>query len=119
MDKESGTYCILTGLAKMLLILPCVELFSPLCTVTGDTSKVPKVRRNGRNGVYYTQAFKVVLICGLTELKAQLSWMQKVRPFAQMNIYSVVMFLCVRVLKKGQYYGHPYFDFLIVISPRI
>ncbi|KAJ3489527.1 hypothetical protein NLI96_g2044 [Meripilus lineatus] len=53
------------------------ELFSPLCTVTGDTSKVPKVRRNGRNGVYYTQAFKVVLICGLTELKAQLSWMQK------------------------------------------
>ncbi|KAI0079324.1 hypothetical protein K474DRAFT_1659403 [Panus rudis PR-1116 ss-1] len=52
------------------------ESFSTLCTVTANTSKVKKVLRFGPEGEYYTQDFKVILLCGLTEMKAQISWLQ-------------------------------------------
>ncbi|CCM01024.1 uncharacterized protein FIBRA_03072 [Fibroporia radiculosa] len=50
------------------------ELFSTVCTVQADVRHVPKVTRMGPRGLYYHQVFKVVLLFGLTELKAQLSW---------------------------------------------
>ncbi|KAH9940120.1 uncharacterized protein BXZ73DRAFT_43304 [Epithele typhae] len=50
------------------------ELFTPLCTVAADTSRVARVARQGPQGVYYEQQFNVVLLCGLTELQAQISW---------------------------------------------
>ncbi|KAI0350808.1 hypothetical protein OH77DRAFT_1412306 [Trametes cingulata] len=50
------------------------ECFSTLCTVFADTSKVVKTPRKGRNGIHYTQAFGIVLMCGLTELQAQIRW---------------------------------------------
>ncbi|KAH9940117.1 uncharacterized protein BXZ73DRAFT_99114 [Epithele typhae] len=50
------------------------ELFTPLCTVAADTSRVARVTRQGPKGVYYEQHFNVVLLCGLTELQAQISW---------------------------------------------
>ncbi|OSC99572.1 hypothetical protein PYCCODRAFT_1394827 [Trametes coccinea BRFM310] len=53
------------------------ECFTTLCTVFADTSKVFKSPRIGPNGsVYYAQRFDVVLMCGLTELKAQIRWME-------------------------------------------
>ncbi|KZT00295.1 uncharacterized protein LAESUDRAFT_764717 [Laetiporus sulphureus 93-53] len=52
------------------------ESFATLCTVQADTSRVTKVQQHGLKGVYYTQHYKVVLLCGLTELKAQISWME-------------------------------------------
>ena len=33
----------------------------------------------GPNGVYYVQNFNIVLLCGMTELQAQLSWTENVR----------------------------------------
>jgi hypothetical protein len=57
------------------------EDYSTLCTVTADTPQMiktltPKV---GLNGVrYYSQDFNVVLLFGLTELKAQIAWMEDV-----------------------------------------
>ncbi|KAI0668093.1 hypothetical protein C8Q78DRAFT_1081495 [Trametes maxima] len=50
------------------------ECFTTLCTVFADTSRVVKTPRAGKNGVHYAQAFDVVLMCGLTELKAQIRW---------------------------------------------
>ncbi|TBU25276.1 hypothetical protein BD311DRAFT_853631 [Dichomitus squalens] len=52
------------------------EFYTPLCTVYADTSRVKKVAQNGPNGLYYQQEFKIVLLCGLTELQAQISWVE-------------------------------------------
>ncbi|KAI1793722.1 hypothetical protein LXA43DRAFT_202911 [Ganoderma leucocontextum] len=52
------------------------ELFTPLCTIYADTSQVLRESRQGPNGVYYVQKFKIVLLCGLTEMQAQLSWVE-------------------------------------------
>lgn len=53
--------------------------FSTLCWVRADTSNVRKDRNVGPIGFYYRQDFKVVLKCGLTELEAQISWLEDVR----------------------------------------
>ncbi|KZT00293.1 uncharacterized protein LAESUDRAFT_732387 [Laetiporus sulphureus 93-53] len=52
------------------------DMFSKLCTVTADTSSVPKMPVLGKTGIYYKQKYRVVLSFGLTELKAQLSWIE-------------------------------------------
>ncbi|KAI0708754.1 hypothetical protein C8T65DRAFT_740136 [Cerioporus squamosus] len=50
------------------------ELYTPLCTIRADTSKVARTPREGSNGTYYVQVYNIILQCGLTELKAQISW---------------------------------------------
>lgn len=35
--------------------------------------------KNGSNGVYYVQNFDTILICGHTELQAQIRWTENVR----------------------------------------
>ncbi|CDO71998.1 hypothetical protein BN946_scf184943.g33 [Trametes cinnabarina] len=51
------------------------ECFNTLCTIFADTSKVRKLPCVGKGGVvYFIQKFDVVLMCGLTELKAQIRW---------------------------------------------
>jgi hypothetical protein len=55
---------------------------SHLCSVTADTSRIPKTmtaRLSTSGNVYYQQQFSIVLLFGLTELKAQLRWMENVR----------------------------------------
>ncbi|PCH36674.1 hypothetical protein WOLCODRAFT_157373 [Wolfiporia cocos MD-104 SS10] len=52
------------------------EMFSSLCTVVADTSKVYKSKKFGPVDCYYSQEYKVVLLCGLTELKAQIAWIE-------------------------------------------
>ncbi|KAI6044886.1 hypothetical protein EDC04DRAFT_2889550 [Pisolithus marmoratus] len=54
------------------------DSYTKLCTIYADTSKLtsslqPRRRPNGV-GVYYTLNFDVVMLFGLTELKAQISW---------------------------------------------
>lgn len=54
-------------------------MFSNLCTVHADTSKVSKTLspRRGFAGLqFYRQQFSIVLMFGLTELQAQISWME-------------------------------------------
>ncbi|KAI0824355.1 hypothetical protein BC628DRAFT_1322727 [Trametes gibbosa] len=52
------------------------ECFTTLCTIFADTSEVAKTPRKGRNGTHYSQSFDVVLVCGLTELQAQIRWVE-------------------------------------------
>ena len=50
-----------------------------MCIIHADTSRVAKQRLLGTNGAYYyTQDFDIVLSCGLTEMKAQISWTENV-----------------------------------------
>ncbi|KAH9933537.1 hypothetical protein B0H21DRAFT_83076 [Amylocystis lapponica] len=55
------------------------HMFSTLCHVSADSSGVPINTCKGPKGTYYTQNFDVVLSFGLTELKAQLCWIENVR----------------------------------------
>ncbi|EIW54761.1 uncharacterized protein TRAVEDRAFT_50899 [Trametes versicolor FP-101664 SS1] len=51
------------------------ECFTSLCTVFADTSAVERTPKRGFLGnTYYTQSFDIVLMCGLTELQAQIRW---------------------------------------------
>ncbi|KIJ17542.1 hypothetical protein PAXINDRAFT_9487 [Paxillus involutus ATCC 200175] len=54
-----------------------IGMFSNLCTVHADTSQVSKTLspRRGFAGLqFYRQQFSIVLMFGLTELQAQISW---------------------------------------------
>ncbi|KAI8977709.1 hypothetical protein BD414DRAFT_580166 [Trametes punicea] len=50
------------------------EMFAPLCTIYADTSGVYRCPKQGTVERYYVQEFEIVLICGLTELQAQIKW---------------------------------------------
>ncbi|KAJ6605464.1 hypothetical protein DFH09DRAFT_204052 [Mycena vulgaris] len=54
------------------------DKYSVLCTVHADTSKLANTLRRleGRLGPYYQLDFEVVLSFGLTELKAQIAWVE-------------------------------------------
>jgi hypothetical protein len=57
-------------------------MISTLCTVTADTTQMAKALvpcRNSRGHFYYHQRYSIILLFGLTELKAQISWMEHVR----------------------------------------
>ena len=57
--------------------------FSTLCIVSADMSRVIKTEQIGPSGhPYYVQHFSVILLFGLTELEAQISWMENVRPWS-------------------------------------
>jgi hypothetical protein len=56
-------------------------MFSTLCTVMADTRQIAKILKplRGVDGKqYYRFNHDVVLLFGLTELKAQISWMEDV-----------------------------------------
>ncbi|KAF9783709.1 hypothetical protein BJ322DRAFT_1066702 [Thelephora terrestris] len=48
--------------------------FFNLCTVSADTSRVPKPKITNPRGSHYEVYYEVALLFGLTELKAQLVW---------------------------------------------
>ncbi|KAF8191384.1 hypothetical protein BJ912DRAFT_1098484 [Pholiota molesta] len=53
------------------------NMYSPLCSVEGDLSRVPKSPRMSSSGKkYYRAHIDVVLSLGLTETKAQVCWME-------------------------------------------
>ena len=54
----------------------CVGSFFDLCTVTADTSKIPKPKIKNPRGKHHEVFFEVALLFGLTELKAQLVWVE-------------------------------------------
>ncbi|KAG1799634.1 hypothetical protein EV424DRAFT_1332401 [Suillus variegatus] len=53
------------------------SLFSRLCTVHADTSKIAEkltLKRSAEGSTYYSMEIRVILLFGLTELKAMISW---------------------------------------------
>lgn len=57
-------------------------MYSTLCTITANTSQIarlPTALRNENGRSYYQVEIDVVLLFGLTELKAQIAWKEDVR----------------------------------------
>ncbi|GJE96029.1 heat shock protein 70 family protein [Phanerochaete sordida] len=52
------------------------DLFVPLCEVRADMSGVKREEKQGPHGSYYTQDYDIVILCGQTELKAQICWIE-------------------------------------------
>ncbi|KIM58494.1 hypothetical protein SCLCIDRAFT_128104 [Scleroderma citrinum Foug A] len=58
------------------------DSYTSLCTIRADTSKLAHSMHSHQlpgGGVYYSIMFYVVLLFGLTELRAQISWRENVR----------------------------------------
>lgn len=79
----------LVSVSVMLAPLGCScamgsDMFSTLCTIKGDTAAMTralKTRHSPDGTPFYQLDFSVVLLFGLTELKAQLCWVEDVRIF--------------------------------------
>lgn len=70
---------LILGSLVTLIIRSLLECFTSLCTVFADTSAVKRTPKRGLLGTtYYTQSFDIVLMCGLTELQAQIRWKENV-----------------------------------------
>ena len=55
--------------------------FADLCNITADMTSLKSLvrpRTNHRGAKYYTVSYDIVLLFGLTELKAQIAWTQNV-----------------------------------------
>jgi hypothetical protein len=74
MDEEPGmSFSSVFYFVKFYEV--CVtDRFSTLCRINADTSGVKKEPKDGPNGSFYRQHINVVLSCGLTQMKAQISW---------------------------------------------
>ncbi|KAK7472084.1 hypothetical protein VKT23_000203 [Stygiomarasmius scandens] len=51
------------------------HMYTTLCTIVADASKAAQFHQSPTRS-YYTVNFKIILLLGLTELKAQISWME-------------------------------------------
>ena len=63
--------------------LPTIELFTTICIVDADLSSEfkrsfqPRINRNNGH-LYYVLDFDIIILFGLTELKAQMAWKENV-----------------------------------------
>jgi len=66
---------------SLSLLLTCkIESFTTACRLVADLSQIPKRKVQGKDGeTYYDVYYDVILLFGLTELKAHLRWMDGVR----------------------------------------
>ena len=67
------------ALYSIIISVPCAHTpkdgFETLCHVAADVSAAPSTRKVGRFGkICYDREYEVVLLVGLTELKAQIRW---------------------------------------------
>lgn len=79
-DKDPRKWFHLTCGIRSLLSCQS-DMYSLLCFVRGDLSRVPKLPRASSfsREKYYAATFDVVLSLGLTEIKAHVCWMENVR----------------------------------------
>jgi hypothetical protein len=60
------------------------DKFEILCDVRADLSSAPYQTRQGISGrTYYKRAYDMILLVGLTELKAQIAWIDSVTVCSQ------------------------------------
>ena len=62
-----------------------------LCTIEADHSRVPSLprRKVTGKGSYYKVKFDIVLLFGMTELKAQMAWKENVSGFICYSIQQI------------------------------
>jgi hypothetical protein len=63
-------------------LIGSVENYTKLCTIEVDLSQLPlspRLRSSGQ-GIFYHVDYDIVLLFGLTELKAMVAWKENVGP---------------------------------------
>jgi hypothetical protein len=89
--------------------------YTTLCSIDVNVSVLPRVRlpKYGaqEGGFYYQASFDIVLLFGLTELKAQVAWMERVSSLSlhmlenkKSLIISATHLSLHRVSKKGTHH---------------
>ena len=75
LDVEPGVTVPAVALSMRSMLTNRKDRFETLCHVVADISEAPYTRKLGVSGkVCFTRRFDVVLLVGLTELKAQIRW---------------------------------------------
>jgi len=74
-----------------------IENYTKLCTLEVDFSQLPVIyqRKVSGEGMYYRIDYDIVLLFGLTELKAMVAWKENVGPF------SILLYPFLRRLLAG------------------
>lgn len=79
MDEEEGEF---SSSVNPWINFLCLDMYQPLCIVAADLSEACRSLqpRRSRHGLppHYCLSFEVVLLFGLTELKAQIAWKENV-----------------------------------------
>ena len=79
--------------------------YSPVCTVVADTSSIPdsETSQLSAAGVkYYRKEFDIILLFGMTELKAQIAWTENVSLMC-IEEYTFTKLTISRVLRSGAF----------------
>ncbi|KAF9439510.1 hypothetical protein P691DRAFT_780239, partial [Macrolepiota fuliginosa MF-IS2] len=63
-----------TSIGEQNIPFKTVGNFHKLCTIKANLAGVPIPRCFGPNGLYYRVQADIVLLFGVTELKAQIAW---------------------------------------------
>lgn len=82
LGNDSGKPLLLTNTVTREYVKWLEAMFSTHCTVTAEMPQVVKTDtpRRGLDGrEYYYQEYNIIVLFGLTELKAQICWMENVR----------------------------------------
>ena len=82
--------------------------YTKLCTIEADLSRVPMIPRPKATGKgsFYRVDYEIVLLFGMTELKAQIAWKEKVSGLhMSFNGTDIRLSLCVvfRGKRKGKF----------------
>jgi len=84
--------------------------YTKICTIEVDLSHItltPRYKGRGERGQYYRLDYDLVLLFGLTELKAQVAWREGVRILRFLYSPCLMLtfgfvFLCGRALRNGK-----------------
>ena len=76
--------------------------YTKICTIEADLSHItltPRYERKGERGQYFRLDYDLVLLFGLTELKAQVAWRERVRVlrflYSPCSMLTFGLFFCV------------------------
>ncbi|KAF9068279.1 hypothetical protein BDP27DRAFT_1224514 [Rhodocollybia butyracea] len=75
-DVDAGMFCLALRIACIKRSQSSTEMYTTACTVTANVLRAFYTihRKPGTASVYYKTEYDVILLFGLTELKAQIAW---------------------------------------------
>jgi hypothetical protein len=80
-----------------------LDMYSTLCYIEADTSQICRTlkprRSSGAGRPYYSIHYDVIVLFGLTELKAQIAWQEQVRSPIHLQVLRLTL---ISYLAKGQ-----------------
>ena len=78
-DIDTGSFSSPHPLFLPADMVADTDNYIKICTIEVDLSHITLNKRKGERGQYFSLNYDLVLLFGLTELKAQVAWMERVR----------------------------------------